>query len=464
MSEWTRRILEHPVWAEIKNLGPALQKAQAAAEMGYEENLSLDRVRLVVTHTESRLAAAESALISPASLSALSEGFAEIRTRLEAFAEHKDLRQLRAANLRADDIVAQVAQISTLTNPREVEALVAAVSNARSVMERTVKEARRRGDEAKAGADSLLRQLENSKEAIHAEQQRIAQALSEFQQKFADAQERRNSEYTDALRQAVQDLAQITTEQQGQFSTAQDARSREHQTDQRTREARFAELIADYTERLTVQNAEFASQREAFVRNFEQDLKTRATEFSEKAAAVVQAIERQKVHVEKLVGVIGNLGVTSGYLTNANHARKSLWLWQFVTVCSMIALVVLAFVTLDLLKGQGDPTNWGLITGRLFLLIAAGLLAAYASRQGDRFFELEKRNRRLALELEAIGPFVAPLRIEEQEKFRLQIGERSFGKDEGQEPSDKSLTTLRDLLASKEGRQLLELVAQLIKR
>jgi hypothetical protein len=50
----------------------------------------------------------------------------------------------------------------------------------------------------------------------------------------------------------------------------------------------------------------------------------------------------KKKHVEKLVGVIRNLGVTSGYLRVANQARLALWGWQASTLIALVTLSWLA--------------------------------------------------------------------------------------------------------------------------
>jgi len=111
-----------------------------------------------------------------------------------------------------------------------------------------------------------------------------------------------------------------------------------------------------------------------------------------------------------------------------------------------------------------DPTRFyqGLAT-RIFLSITVGIFAAYAARQADKASIAERRNRKLALELEAVGPYIADLPTDMQNKFRIDLGDRSFGVPEvdgkGGENSP-SPATLIDLLKSKEGK---DLVAEVVK-
>jgi hypothetical protein len=90
--------------------------------------------------------------------------------------------------------------------------------------------------------------------------------------------------------------------------------------------------------------------------------------------------------------------------------------------------------------------------------LTVAVLAAYAASQADKYQKLERNNRRLALELEAIGPFIAPLPLEQRHEFLLKIGDRSFGQsDESQfGPHTKSPATIVDvLLHSKELRSFI---------
>ena len=68
-----------------------------------------------------------------------------------------------------------------------------------------------------------------------------------------------------------------------------------------------------------------------------------------------------------------------------------------------------------------------------------------------------------APKLEAIGPYLAPLPADKQESFRLQIGERTFGRDEmtlGRRYSEKSPATVLDVMMK--SKELRDFVAQIV--
>ena len=139
-----------------------------------------------------------------------------------------------------------------------------------------------------------------------------------------------------------------------------------------------------------------------------------------------------------------------------------MWVWQGVTVAAMCGLVYFAYRAF-LPSIQAD-FRWEAFAARVFLTITVGVLAAYAGTQADRFFQMEKSNRKLALELTAIDPFIALLPPEEQYKFKLEVGRRSFAQDEvAITKNDKSPATTLDLINSEQVKQLLELLAAVAK-
>lgn len=166
--------------------------------------------------------------------------------------------------------------------------------------------------------------------------------------------------------------------------------------------------------------------------------------------------------MEKLVGVIGELGITSGYQTAAVKARNQMWFWQGMSVLSMAGLIGIAYrVFLPAILGE---FRWEGLVARLFLTITVGVLAAYSVSQADRFFHQEKYNRKLALELAAIDPFIALLPEAEKEKFKLEIGRKTFAQDEVVVGPAKSPATTLDLLSSsKQVQQLVESMAEIAK-
>jgi hypothetical protein len=493
MSEWDDRIRTHRVWTVMATLGPTIDSALAMENLAPGTVAALERIRAVLAYCGKRLAAADPLITHPQPLDLIATYLASVDSELAKFVAGRDADHVANANRLADDTLLPIAQIPGAYSPEELGALVATTTEYRATIQQALTSAKKQVQQFNSAMQESLSKLNSTSEeslvklnvrledsskgltatteslqesltklavSIQTEQQTLAQIVSDQQGQFSTAQETRGKEFSEGLRLATEGYTKLVVEYQGQFSVAQDTRSKEYAAAELARQNKYNETVADSAKKLADQDTEFTKQRVAFVAASEQDLARLVVEYGQKATKVLEDIELKQKHVEKLVGVIGNLGVTSGYLRVANQARVALWGWQAATLGSLITLSVLAYRTLGMLEGAGGHFSWGGFAARALLLVSLGVIAAYSGTQADKLFGEERRNRKLALELEAIGPYLAPLPVEEQNKFRLQIGELSFGRDPEPHVHRKSPASVADLLNSKETKEFLRLLVE----
>jgi hypothetical protein len=466
MNEWDQRIRKHSVWGEMQSLGPTLDTALNVDEISPDSMAGIERLRAVLSFCGTRLAAADPFITTVSPLDEVAASTAAIRSELVAFASDRNPGHIVSANSSADRALVALNQIPGSYSPEELGSLVEVSTEYRKVAESNINQSNKAIEDFRARADAIQVRLNELAGIVQIEQSKLSQISSDYQGQFSVSQEKRNQEYTSTLRLAQQELTKLVTEYQGQFSAGQDARSKEFAEAQGTRQTKYSELSADYDKRLSAQDAEFTVQRKALEQLWEGKIKALSENFESAAGQILEAIREKEQHVEKLVGVIGNLGVTSGYLRRANQALITMRIWQGATLTALIALSVAAYRTLGLLEDSKGAFSWGGFAGRVLLLTSFGVIAAYCGSQADKLFTDEKRNRKLALELEAIGPYLAPLPIDEQNKFRLQMGELSFGKDHEFDSRlhGKSPVSVLHLLKSKEGKEVFEMLTEIVKR
>lgn len=466
MNEWDQRIREHRVWEAMRLLGPAINDALNVEGLESEALLGLERLRAILTFCGKRLAAAEPMITAVQPLEEIAIGLTEARDQLIPFISDKNIARINSANAYGDRALLAINQVPGAYSPEELGALVSIATEYRGVVERTLASTQTSLAETNKSFNSLQSKLAEIAADILVEQQKLAQIVSDQQGQFSAAQEARGKEFTETLRTAQQDLTKLVTDYQGQFSSGQDTRSKEFALALATQQSGYNAVISDYGKKLADQDAEFTKQRIEFVQASKEDLVKLISEYEEKAKEVLERVQENQRDVEKVVGVIGNLGVTSGYLRTANQAKYGMWAWQTLTVLALITLSGLAYKTLGLLEDSNGHFNWGGFAGRVLLLASLGVIAAYSGSQADKLFVDEKKNRRLALELEAIGPYLAPLPIDEQNKFRIQVGDRSFGQDHDADlrVHRKSPVSIVDLVKSKEGKEFLDLVVEVAKK
>ena len=411
MSEWSDRFKKSPVWKTLDDLGPAIDTAEQREEITPQSLEALARLRTVLTYLGKRLASTDPLLVQPGPVDSAASHIQSAISEVQQFTANGSHGHLANANSQADSALGYLAQICPPLSPTDIQSLQVAADRYRQAIEGNAKTAAEAVATVKTDSSELRSKLAELSQEMTAERQRLSTLTADFQAQFSTAQETRNTDYTSA---------------------------------QANRQSTFAELVAVAKEALAKQDTAFTKDREKMAQEHADSLATLERDHEAKAAEILQRIEQHRADVEKLVGVIGNLGVTSGYQRAAREARITVWAWQAVTVAAMVSLIAVAYnIFVPLAEGE---FRWDAFAGRVFFSLSIGVLATYAASQADRYLRAERRNRTLALELEALGPYLAPLPDDQQRDFRLKIGDRTFGQDAGYADDTRSPATVVDLL------------------
>lgn len=471
MSHWIERIKTNVVWDGLKSLGLAIDLAVAREGNDATTIDGLERMRTVLAFCGKRLAATDPVLIEPSSLDTLARHLVLAKSEIEAYVADGIPSHITTANAKADEILIALPSILAPLATDDLTVISESISSYRTTLKKYLQDALATQQKLKVASDSNEGKITALETALNVEQQRLATLILEYQTQFSTAQDKRASEFSAALADQQTKYAASAAEQQTQFSKDQDARKSEYAESQIANQEKFSTLVGDYTQKLKDQDKDFAEKLELADKVHVANLEILKARYEASANKILGQINVRKEEVEKLVGVIGNLGVTSGYQKVANLARLMLFVWQGLTVAALGGLIFIAyqmafpspikFIPVAMEASQtisptGSPSipqspekvapsaspramvqatstpasdsafYQGLAT-RIFLSLTFGVFAAYAARQASHFLEMERKNRKLALELEALGPYIAPLDKEKQDEFRLKLGDRSFG-------------------------------------
>lgn len=468
MSQWDKRISDHAIWTELKTTGEAVDRALTRDGISAESIAGIERLRIILTLCGKRLASVDPILIDPRIPAGLNKHLVTARTELDAFVGDGNVEHISTANVHGDEILPILGDIPTPVDSEEITLINSAVTVFRKAVHDHLQATLAKQNEIDAAISTNSEKLASLTATVDREQQRLATLLTDYQTQFSSAQDKRASDFSTAHTDQQTKFAAAMSEQQSQFSSEQDSRKAAFGNSSLEYQEKFTQLISDYSQRLKDQESDFAKKADAQAKEHMDDLESLKSDYESKAAMLLVDIQQHKKDVEDLVGVIGNLGVTSGYLKVANHARVMQYLWQLLTVAALGGLIYVASLVafpreratpdIQLTQTQSpsekveakaapaDPKKAEMIASlssvvpkakyeyeflegfasRLFLSIAFGIFAAYAARQASHFSETEQKNRKRALELEAFGPFIEPLDKADKDKFRLEIGERSF--------------------------------------
>src|SRR5439155_17447859 len=119
------------------------------------------------------------------------------------------------------------------------------------------------------------------------DRQRLNQALEDQRTQFAAAQEARAIQFAEERER----LLQMSAEQQSQFTAAQDTRSSQFTDTQASGHQKFAEVIAQYNQRLVDQDVDFTRQKEIALRKQQEDLDGLKGEYAAAAKKILDSID-----------------------------------------------------------------------------------------------------------------------------------------------------------------------------
>lgn len=430
MSIWTDRVKGHSIWAVLHEFGPALDEAFKIREMDADSLSGLHRLKVGLEFTGKRLDAIDPHLIQVTQLDSIAGYFREAKANVDQFLSTKSFEQIKAANDQLDVALTNLAQVNSPLTSDDIGGLREAADHYRESMERA----------GNSAAESVA-ELTRSANAVEAELEKLRTGI------VAQTDELKTSCTAQLVALGV-DIGVVKTradgvisEFQSQFSTAQSSQITE-----------FGNLITEWKGKLVEHERLLAQDRNGL-----------RTEHETEAGIILERMKVHRTEIQSLVGVIANLGMTSGFQKAADAAKKSTRLWHGVTVGAIALLIAwLIFSLVPVVKSDNlllTEISWPNLLVRLLVSIAFGVLAKYAATQADKYLRIQQVNRKLELELQAVGPYVEPLPVEDRNEFRLALAKRIFGRHEhstGSIKSDRSPATVIDVLLSPEAREIFE--------
>jgi hypothetical protein len=399
----------------LKALDASLTEAKGVA-LGLPDALSIvQRVSSVTGFAQNRLQQADATLVSLSLLNSMNQSGTAANGEVRNFITNKNAAHLDNASNQADAIVQSSSAVPVLSTRADARGLVADIGNLRATSAEAL--AHWQADaaqltqhyaEARRASDALRSEIDAQKGVL-------TQAITQYQTTFSQSEESR----------------------QAQFITAQQSRAEEAEKNVSSRKQQFEDQVD--------------KQREAFD-VLRQELVTTSTEFFEEskdtATQNLAVIDGLRGKAEGLLGVIGTTGVVSGYKRVADQEQLTARTWAIIAALAFVGLIVMACVAfLPSLEGE---FSWGAFAGRIYVSLTFGLLAAFAAYQSEQHFSVERRARRLEIELASLGPFIAEFTQPEQTELKRALVERIFGQQEAPthlNGSDRVTTgTVKDLV------------------
>lgn len=413
MTQWDENLRRHRIWNAIGALDAKVESCVENEAVPDAEYDKLGRISEINAFVRARLESCNPSFVAQSTLDKLVSSFDQPHADLHEFSITGSVVHIENAARNAELALTYLGEIPTVSSVADLDSLAKAASKYHGAVVSRTEDLNGRFNAMSKVVDRLssqLQALENSAESkldsfqrqIVAEQSRIDAMIESFQRLFNEAQEKR--------------------------------------------QIRFDADSLSHDEKMKAQRADCESHFEVMEMRLDVN-----------SSQIIKELESRKTEAQELLGIIGAVGMTSGFQKAAKQAWESAVSWQKYTAWAICGLIVFLLVSFGFGFGMAGLT-WPELVGRILVSLAFGALATYCGFQADKYLRIQRINNKLELELAAVGPYLAPLGTEDQHKFLLELAKKVFGQDDVllESLKSRSPTTIFDVLASKQVLRLLK--------
>lgn len=250
-----------------------------------------------------------------------------------------------------------------------------------------------------AGADKKFQEVQDKLKAlepeIQAQKARLDQMLTQHSQAFTQAEQSRAAQFS----KVEQDRAAKFSESQEQKKAKYDALAGEFQ--------------AAKTETIEKHQQELAKVREA------------ATASSQE---LIDKLQAQLDKAEEIVGIVVKTSMSGNYQIIANREYRNAWIMRGLAILSFLAMGAMVIWAVHAMAVGPNGIDWRTVALRLSLGFAFIVPGIFCATESSRHWNQEKHNRRIALEMAALTPFIGQLDEAKQREIIEKKADEYFGR------------------------------------
>ena len=414
MSQFVEQISSHQVFSELEEVTKVLELARDACSGEQGPLDHWDRASAIAAYVRRSLDQADPLLLVPETLARVASSLQQAKNEISGFVSNKNIAHWNNAQAQLNSSLAQLAALPRQTSDG-IEGMKESASSYRTAISKWLDAIKADGEEISHLQANLLKRIDETTSDINVQKQRLDTAIATFQQQFSEAQQARQSEFSTAEQVRAQAAVNSENERKESFEEAEEARA-----------------VADEK-----------AASEALQRHNELVL-----QLTNNGDTIIAALEQQRTHAEKLIGIITDTGMAYGYQKNANEEKQEATVWKMVASGSLGLWIVVGVVFLALTYDK--DLTWPTVARQFLISTPFILLSGFAALQVSRHQRYERRLRQAELELASIDPFLATLKDEERNAVKREFATRYFGQreeDRKHEVTEPKLLELAGTLA-----------------
>lgn len=273
-----------------------------------------------------------------------------------------------------------------------------------------------------AGLDRQFAELKSKKDSLE-------KALEDFQSEWdSDIQKQKETiaELQFDLKSSIEELKETLAEEEKNIVALNGAFGEEFQVAEKERATKALSALNDFKSSTKEALGDFKAEKNDVLANLRNELR----KYNEvDAPELLASLESQKQKAKKLLGMIGGATMADGYNKTANKEEVLANRFRNYAGCLW---VVAAIATGWLIHSLGaDPTT-GKVLARVASVIILAAPATYMTIESRGHRLEERRNRRYAVEMMALDPYLSSLDDETKKKKIEVLTSHYFGNFEQQ--------------------------------
>ncbi len=302
----------------------------------------------------------------------------------------------------------------------------------RAEMAESISQAQKAVQSLKASANGTDQRLQNAEaklaelvQEIQNQKVRLDQALTQHSEAFTKAEQERTSQFSQSEQTRL-----------AGFNDAQQARRDE-----------FESTVNGWDEQV-----------ESTIATHKQQFEKITTTTNEESDQLIARVQEQLDKAVEIVGTIVKTTMSGNYQLIANREYRNAWIMRVVAIVAFFAMGGMIVWAASSINFGDNGVNWTTVAFRISLGIAFLIPGIYCARESGKHWSSEKHNRRIALELAALDPFLVKLDEIKRKEIIERKADEYFGRNAALEDDD--IKTLKQL--NVRGDQVLKIVEKIV--
>lgn len=401
MTDWLEKRNAHSIDDSLSDLGIVLKQISKLKEKDQIVRDAISRISAFRDYLMQSLKQFDPIITPFSTLDTLNKHISTITSRLQQYSNTGGENFLEGA-LSTVDVAISQANFPLIQNSQDIEGLHDSIVAFRRSMGQHSRHLTERFKETNEKAADLEHQLSELEKAIDNQKARTDNFAGQAQQQLNAVQQDTQQQFTSMIR-----------DYQNKFAQNQEKRSEQVEGEMKDFREKTEQIL---NEKRIELNALLKEQKEAISKTQE--------DTSLKVNELIEKIEEHRDKAEELLGIISKSAMSSGYKGVADTEGKRAFAWHIAGILAACGLIVFAIIAFK--ETLSVDVKWSVFGARVFVASAFALFAAYAERQANRHRHIERVNRRWQLVLASLNPYLADLNEDDQKEIKKRVAETVF--------------------------------------